>query len=215
MLSNQLSRLKPLIGALILGLSLSACGSGSGQNVSINGVIGPTVTYLNGSFLMSVVIENVTVQGGVTVPIPHMPNSTIEVGPDLQSNGLLLSVDLSATDIASLSGGNVVLLPPQSLPDGRPLPGVASGSLPALAVEVPAWDNVVFYVGPTIFGVFVPVKLGMQGYEATFAFYDNSGNDIGNISLVGEDTSGKDSGFVLLIPIKGAVGQLIRNAQQD
>lgn len=198
--------------AAMLAVGLSACGGGKGQNVVIQGVTGPTVAYVNGDFTMSVGLANVTLDGGLRIPIPKFPNSYLEVGPDLQSNGILISVGLSATDLANIVHGNIVLLDPQSLPGGRPLPGVAQGTLPSIAVEVPKWDHMVFYVGPTVFGLFVPVKLGMQNYIGTFRFYDNSGNNVGNISLVGEDTAGKNSGFLLLIPLKGAVAQLVNNA---
>jgi hypothetical protein len=214
-MKNVGNKLK-LVTAVVLALSLSACGSGSGgKNISIAGVTGPTVAYVNGTFTMSLVIQNATVQGGVRLPIPHMPNSYLEVGPDLQSNGLLISTGLAAADIAAISNGSIVLLDPQSLPGGRPLPGVSAGTLPAIAVEVPSWDHMVFYVGPSVFGLYVPVNLGLPGYMATFRFYDNSGNDIGNISVVGQDTDKKNSGVLLLIPLKGAVGNIVSDAAQN
>ena len=206
------TKLKVVTSTVAIALMLSACGSGKGSNISIAGVTGPTVAFVNNVFTMSLVIQNVNVQGGLTLPIPHMPNSYLEVGPDLQSNGMLIQVGMSVSDLAALAKGNVILLDPQSLPGGRPLPGVAAGTIPAVAVEVPKWDHMVFYVGPNIFGIFVPVNLGLPGYIGTFRFYDNKGNDIGNISIVGQDTNKKNSGFLLLIPISGAVGAIINNA---
>jgi hypothetical protein len=198
-------KLKAFASLLAVALAVSACGTGTNgggknSNPTIPGVTGPTVTYLNGNFTMSVVIQNVAVSAGVTVPIPHMPNSSIEVGPDLQTNGLLLSTTLSSADLTGLANGSVALLNPTELPGGRPLPGVAAGNMPAIAVTVPKWDNMVFYVGPTIFGTFVPVNLGLQGYIATFNLYDPTGKDIGQISIVGEDSSKTNGGFLILIP---------------
>jgi hypothetical protein len=201
------------IFALVVGMvAMTGCGTSGTTNPTITGVTGPTVSYVNGNFVMSVVLTQVTISGGGTVPIPDMPNSTLEVGPDLQSAGLLISVSLSATDIASLSNGDVVVLPSQSLPGGRALPGVAAGTLPAVAVEVPKWDSMVFYIGPEIFGVFVPVNMGLTGYEATFDFNDSTGTNVGQISIIGADTSGKNAGFLVMIPIKGIVGDLVHAA---
>jgi hypothetical protein len=200
------------VGMTLLAVA-SGCGKGSGQNIKIDGVTGPNVTFVNGQFLMSVGLTNVNLEGGGRFPIPHMPNSFVEVGPDLQSNGMLISIGLDPNDLNELTGGNVNLLPPQTLPGGRALPGVSGGQLPAVAVQVPKWDNMVFYVGPQIFGVFVPVKLNMQGYMATFRFYDSNNKQVGNISLVGEDTNKENAGFLVLIPIKGQVQQIMKAAK--
>lgn len=210
---NKIShQFKVVVSLAAVALSMSACGSGKGQNIQIQGVTGPTVAYVNGDFTMSVVLQNASLDAGLRLPIPHMPNSYLEVGPDLQSNGLLISAGLAATDLNALAHGSVVFLDPQALPGGRPLPGVAQGTLPAIAVQVPKWDHMVFYVGPSVFGVFVPVKLGMQNYMGTFRFYDKTGVEVGNISIVGEDSNGLNSGFVVLIPLKGAVGAIVNSA---
>src|ERR1700677_3318567 len=98
---SKYKKLKAVTSLLAVALAMSACGTGTngsgtgGSNPTIPGVTGPTVTYVNGNFTMSVVLQNISVSAGITVPIPHMPNSTIEVGPDLQTNGLLLSTTLA------------------------------------------------------------------------------------------------------------------------
>ncbi len=207
-----------LIKAVVVSLSIAAlasgCGSGSGKNPTISGVTGPNVTYVNGQFTMSLVLTQLNLEGGGTLPIPSMPNSYLEISPDLQSTGTLIQVGISPTDLAALTGGGVNLLPPQDLPGGRALPGVSGGQLPAVAVQVPSWDNITFYVGPQIFGLFVPVNMGLAGYEATFRFYDTAGTDIGNISVVGADTTGKNAGFLVLIPIQGQVASIVNSARQ-
>jgi hypothetical protein len=209
------SILKTAVVSLSILAMASGCGKGSGKNPTISGVTGPNVSYVNGQFTMSLVLTQLNLVGGGTLPIPHMPNSYLEISPDLQSTGTLIQVGLSPADLAALSGGGVNLLPPTDLPGGRALPGVSGGQLPAVAVQVPSWDNVTFYVGPQIFGLFVPVKLGLAGYEATFRFYDTNGLDIGNISLVGEDTTNANSGFLVLIPIAGQVASIVNSARQN
>jgi hypothetical protein len=203
-----------VVSLSVLALA-SGCGKGSGKNPTISGVTGPNVSYVNGQFTMSLVLTDLNLDGGGTLPIPHMPNSYLEISPDLQSTGTLVQVGISPVDLAALTGGGVNLLPPADLPGGRALPGVSGGQLPAVAVQVPKWDNITFYVGPEIFGLFVPVNLGLAGYEATFRFYDTSGNDIGNISVVGEDTTKANAGFLVLIPIKGQVASIVNSARQN
>jgi hypothetical protein len=196
--------------ALATALGASSCGTGTGAgNVQIQGVQGPDVSFVNNTFIMTVVLTQVSLNEGVTIPIPKLPNSYLEVGPDLQSNGMLISLGLSITDLVNLSNGKILLVDPLTLPGGRALPGVVAGYLPGEAIEVPSWDNMVFYMGTNVFGAFIPVKIPIQNYEATFRFFDSTNTQIGNISVVGEDTSGKNSGFLLLIDIAGKVAQLL------
>lgn len=202
-----------ILGAMIVSMA-TACGNGASKNPVIPGVQGPDVTYVNGNFIMSLVLTQVTLQGGGTIPIPDMPNSSFEISPDLQTAGTLVAVSLSATDIAALTGAN--LLNPQDLPGGRPLPGVASGALPAIAVQVPQWDDVVFYVGPSIFGVFVPVAFGLPtGFGLDASLYSTSGTEVGLIGAYGPDSTGKNAGIIVLIPIQGAVANIVNNAKQN
>lgn len=214
MLRKLFERSKQLPLLVIAAFALTACGQGSSNsgNVAVDGVTGPTVSIVNNTFIMSMTLNDVSFSGGGQVPIPNMPNSYIEVGPDLQSNGLLISVGISVTDLANLLKGDIDLLSPQTLPGGRPLPGLADGYLPAIAIQVPKWDNIVFYVGSNVFGVFVPVTIPLENYIATFRFYDSSGDAIGNLSVVGEDTNKANSGVLLLINIAGKIATLLNSA---
>jgi hypothetical protein len=201
--------------SIALGIALVAlvtgCNFGSNQNPTIDGVIGPVVGYANGNFTMTATLENVSISGSVHVAIPNMPNSYVDFEPDMQSNGTIVYVDLSAADLLAMTNGGIIALPAQELPGGRPLPGVASGSLPAIALEVPTLDNMVVYIGPTIFGVFVPVKMDTQ-LTATFRFYDSNNKQVGNLSVVGEDANKANSGFLILVPIQGQVAKIIQSA---
>jgi hypothetical protein len=195
--------------ALALTVGVSSCGKGTGKNVHIDGVVGPKVAFINDTFTMTVVLTNVSIDQGLRIPIPKLPNSYVEVGPDLQSNGFLISLGIAVQDLVSLLKGKIDLVDPLTLPGGRALPGVVAGYLPGIAVEVPQWDHMVFYMGTNVFGAFVPVKIPLQNYMATFRFYDDSGDQIGNISVVGEDTNKANSGFLLLVDIAGKVAQLL------
>ena len=177
-------------------VTLSSCGgSSSGSNPTIDGVDGPNVSYVNGTVILSMTFQNIVIDGGATIPIPKYPNSTIQVGPDFQSGGTLLSLTVNASDFLGNQGKG---LDPQTLPGGRALPGVAAGSLPAIAVQIPKLANTVLYFGPEVIGFFVPFnKLDLAGSIITYRFHNSAGEAVGNISLVGSDANGANGGLVL------------------
>jgi hypothetical protein len=194
----------------------ASCKGGNGQNVQVAGIKGPTVTMVDNKFLMSIVFETVDFDGGVRIPLhpQKMPNSYIEVGPDFASNGLLMVLAVDVADIAVLTGGAIVPLDPLTLPGGRPLPGVSQGFLPGIAVTVPKWKNTAFYVGKSVFGAFIPLPIPLSQIVGTFRFYDGHGNRVGNLSVVGKDEAGKNSGLLVLIDLKGVVGNTVKDAQK-
>ncbi len=194
--------------ALALLVSASACGKGSGKNPKIDGVTGPNVNFIDNKFTLSMTLQNVTFDGGLRIPVPKMPSSYVEFGPDFQSNGLLISIGVDAKDLLALTGNPANVLDPTRLPGGRPLPGVGSGELPGLAVQVPKLENIAFYVGSNVFGVFVPVQLPWKDYMGSFRFYDGAGNRIGNLTIVGQDGDGLNSGILLLINLSGNVAKM-------
>jgi hypothetical protein len=206
---KSLSFVLTLTTALTLALSVSACGRGSSKNVKIDGVDGPRVNYVDGKLTMAVVLKNAQIDFGVRIPLPYMPESFLEVGPDFASNGYLINLGIASKDVIALAKDHVNELDPMTLPGGRPLPGISEGFLPGLAVQVPKLNDIVFYAGAALFGVFIPVPLPWQDYIGTFRFYDGAGDSIGNISIVGRDTEANTSGFLLLLNLRGKVGNLI------
>ncbi|MBL7717037.1 MAG: hypothetical protein JNL01_16350 [Bdellovibrionales bacterium] len=207
-MNTQLKRTSGWIVALTAALMVSGCGRGSNKNVKIDGVDGPRVNFVDNKFTMALTLTQVQFDVGTRIPIPKLPNSYVEVGPDFATNGLLISIGIDARDLVAMAGGQAALLDPTTLPGGRPLPGVAAGELPGLAVQVPKWNDIVFYLGTALFGVFVPVNLPWKDYMGTFRFYDGAGDRIGNLSIVGQDSNGRNSGVLLLINLAGKVGKL-------
>jgi len=194
----QLKTIKAVGLGMIAALTLSSCGgSGAGVNPSIDGIVGPDVEFINGRVVLSMVFKNLQIDGGATIPVPKYPNSSVQVGPDFQSAGTLLVLTISATDFIKDKG---TLFNPQTLPGGRPVPSVAAGSLPAIAVQVPQLFNTVFYVGPSVLGFFVPFnKLDLAGSILTFRFHNKAGEAVGILGLVGSDSTGKNAGILAMI----------------
>lgn len=203
--------LTALMVVAISSLTLSSCGGGSGKNVKIPGVDGPRLTFIENQMLLSLTLTEATLDFGTRVPFPKMENSYVEVGPDLQSKGYLIQVGVNLKDLQTLLKDEIQSIAPQALPGGRPLPGVVEGQLPALALVVPKLNNLVFYVGPKVFGFFIPVKFPkeMNGFMATYRFYDTEGTAIGNISVVGADSSNRDGGILVLLPIRDKTADML------
>lgn len=192
-----------LMAAVVATAVVTSCNgqSGSGSNPVIDGLQGPNVSLVNNSLTISAVLTNVIFEGGITMEIPNTKNSYIEVSPNLASSGMLLQIGLDMTDLSFLDA-NSNTLPPNQLPGGRPLPGIVGGALPSIAVQVPKWDNSTFYIGSAFVGVFIPMKMGAQGVMGTFLFYDSSNKQVGTISVIGADSTGNNSGILLMLNLK-------------
>ncbi len=183
---------------MLMAITLTACGGASkGKNTIISGVTGPDVEVVNGRVVLSMVFQDIHIDGGGSIPIPKYPNSSIQFGPDFQSAGTLLVLTISVTDFLGDKGAS---FDPQTLPGGRPIPGIAIGVVPAIAIQVPKLMNMVFYVGSNVLGVFVPFgKLNMAGAIVSFRFYNKAGNPVGMLSLVGSDAAGKNAGILAMV----------------
>ncbi len=198
---NYIQKMKKKITLTILpalAVVLVGCGGGGGENPSIAGISGPDVNIVNGYFILSMTFRHIHFDGGVTIPIKNYPNSSISVGPDFESDGMLLTFNIAIEDFVEKEN---IEMNPQSLPGGRPLPSVADGALPAIAITVPELNDTIFYVGNKIFGVFVPFKMDFLGVTITHRFYDVMGIRAGNISLVNSDAEGENGGLLVLINV--------------
>ena len=189
----------------LMSFATTGCGSGSNKNPGISG-IKYSASYVNNYFMLSTTFSALKLDGGGRFAFDKkLPNSYLEIGPDFQSNGTLVTVALAATDITAATGSHI--FDPATLPGGRPLPGVADGQLPGMALQLEKLGNIALYFGGGAFGVFIPVKLGVKDAIATFRFYAD-GARVGNISVVGTDAAGKNSGFLVLVQ-KNMVNQAI------
>jgi hypothetical protein len=160
-----------------------------------------SVTLVQDSVLISMIFQSVHLDGGLRYNIPKYPNSYLEISPDLNSAGTLMAINISLKDVL----GGVNGLDPQTLPGGRPLPGVAGGRLPAVAFSIEKFHGMGFYLGPKLFGVFLPIgNLGI-GNSIITARYFTGNNRIGNISLVGQDANGENSGILLMLDMSTSV----------
>lgn len=202
---NLISKTKTLVlsAAITAGIFSTSCGNGtSSSNIQVPGIQNMSVTLVQDNVLISMVFENLQLDGGLRYNIPKYPNSYLEISPDLQSAGTLMAINVSLKDVFDT---NLQLLDPATLPGGRSLPGVAGGRLPAVAFSIEKFKNMGFYLGPKLFGVFIPLKnLGIGNSIITARYYTGS-NRIGNISLVGEDSNGENAGILLMLDMSASV----------
>lgn len=192
-----------LSAVVMAGVLSTSCGDGtSTSNIQVPGVNNMSVTLVQDSVLISMVFQSLQLDGGLRYNIPKYPNSYLEISPDLQSAGTLMAINVSLKDVFNTS---LQKLDPATLPGGRALPGVAGGRLPAVAFSIEKFKNMSFYLGPKLFGVFIPVKSLGIGTSIITARYYTGANRIGNISLVGEDANGENAGLLLMLDMSTSV----------
>lgn len=189
--------------AVTIGLFSTSCGKGtSASNIAVPGVNNMSVVLNQDYVLISMVFQSIQLDGGLRYNIPKYPNSYLEISPDVQSAGTLMAVNISLKDVFNI---NVQTLDPLALPGGRALPGVAGGRMPAVAFSIAKFNNMGVYIGPKLFGLFIPVKNLGIGSSIISARYYSGANRIGNISLVGVDANGENSGILLMLDMSGSV----------
>ena len=189
---------KVLVSLLFLTMfGLIGCNNGDdgGTNIQIPGVQGPTVTLNGEHVIINMLFENLILEGEVTIDVPQFRDSyvTLKAGAN---GGTAMFLVVSAADLLD---DTLQDLDPQTLPGGRALPGVAAGSLPAVAFTVEQFNNMSFYIGPEVFGTFIPLKdFGTNGSIISARYYIGD-KASGTISLVGADTDGENAGILLLL----------------
>lgn len=208
-MSSNIMRRVPasIVSTVLLTLTLlvTSCGGDSGKNIQLPGLKGPNLNLFEDKVLISMVLEDAVVDGGIRYELgksfPQYANSYVEVGPDFESGGTLIVFGISLQDVFH---GGVEQLDPMTLPGGRPLPGIASGMLPAAAFTIKQWANMSLYLGPDVFGLFVPIKYGNDVPSAilTWRYYVGD-KRVGNLSFVGPDNTGENSGVLLMLDLKG------------
>ncbi len=196
-----------LVGVFLLSLlGLVGCNDDTGVNISIPGVTGPTVSLSGEHVLIDMTFDNVIMEGEMRIDVPEYADSSITI-TGIPGGGTKMSVAISAADLLDTS---LQALDPQRLPGGRALPGVATGSLPAVAFTVEQFHNVSFYIGPDVYGFFIPLeKLGTAGSIISARYYIGD-KASGTISLVGEDADGENAGILLFLNMDSITKSFLR-----
>ena len=194
-----------LLTTLALGVLSCRGGDGRDSGLGVGGIDGPHIVIQNGYLSIDVTFDSIELMGGLRYSIPEYPRSYVEIGPSLESDGTLMSLHMA---VADLGGANLATLDPQTLPGGRPLPGIRAGRLPAVAFSIEEFHNIHIYAGNSFLGFFLPMPdLNVQYAILSTRFYLDDGTRAGNISLVGQDHNGENGGFLLLLKLKSELFQ--------
>lgn len=182
---------------------VSSCNNGE-TLPQIPGVKGPAISIVAGKMLISISLLNVNIVAGGKIAIPHTRDSSFEVAPNILDGGTILQFTLDPEEIK----GVTVADDPNSLPDGRPLPGIPGGVLPSLRVDTELFKTT-YYFGKSLFGFYIPFKLNTQGFGLYYPLKVN-GNDTGLLGLVASDVNGQNSGFVIFLRLNALKKQKLK-----
>lgn len=188
----QLS-LKALFLSFILIFS-QGCGKKAEGLPEIPGVKGPLFNMVDGKVMVTLKLLELQFNGGFKFPIPETRSSFAEVSPNLEDGGTLVVLYLDVEDLKNL---NIGFGDPNTLPDGRPVPGIPGGALAdSLRVDTPYLD-MSFYLHKQLFGVWIPFKFNTGGISGYYRIVID-GNDIGMLGLVAAEEDKTAGGIIFL-----------------
>ena len=189
-----------LILIFLLVLSTACTDQDDGQYIP--GVNGPFVNIQDGKVLLSIELENIELQAGLTLPVPKLKNSSITLGPAMNDQGQLGGTLIRvAFDPRDLESEDFRVVPAQTLPDGRPFPFMIDGTLPALALHVPKAKNTTFYLSEQLFGFFLPVKIPQDFNVDVHYRIKINGKNYGIVSLIHPNEWDESSGVVVVLTL--------------
>jgi len=168
----------------------------------IPGVNGPKVGIQDGKILLTVELEAVEMNAGLTLPLPKLQHSTVTIGPAMHDDGTFGGTLIKvAFDPKDVENDNFRVVPSNVLPDGRDFPFMVDGSLPAIAVNVPKVKNTTFYMSTKLFGFFLPIKLPPEFNVSVHYRIKVNGKNYGIASLIHPDVRGEGAGLVVLLTL--------------
>lgn len=184
---------KTLMLTMVL-LFATSCGNDP-KLPAIPGVKGPEFNLLDGKVMVTVRLLKANLNIGAKVPIPKTKQSYFEVSPNLEDGGTLVVFYLDVEDLKNM---NIGIGDGNTLPDGRPIPGVPGGTLEgSLRADTELLD-MSFYFHKSLFGFYIPLGWDTNG----FGGYWNvviKGKNIGMLGAVSSDDQGHGAGFILFL----------------
>lgn len=164
----------------------------------IPGVEGPFLNFVDGKILITMLLTEVELEGGLEVPIPRTNRSTASLQPNVMG-GSMVTVSISQEDIKEAL--NVDVTDSWTLPCGRPIPGIAGGELKdGIRIDLPEDKyNLSFYYHKKIFGVYVPFNFDLPNGVASITL-NWKGKPVGAIAIVGKEGDKRAAGTIFLRP---------------
>jgi hypothetical protein len=164
----------------------------------IPGVKGPLFNLLDGKVMVTVKLLKANLNVGAKVPIPKTKASFFEVSPNLEDGGTLLVFFLDLEDLKNM---NIGIGDGNTLPDGRPIPGIPGGTLTgSLRADTELLD-MSFYFHKSLFGFYIPLGWNTNGFGGYWNVVINQKN-IGLLGAVSSDDQGHGAGFILFLRLE-------------
>lgn len=195
--------------ALSSVLMVTSCGNQGESLPNLPGVKGPTFNVVAGKILVTLNLLNVNIAAGAIIPVPETRSSTFSIAPNLIDGGTTLQFSLDPAEIKGVTVGE----DPNTLPDGRPLPGIPGGELPSLRVDTQLF-NTSFYFAKTLFGFYVPFQLNTSGFGAYYTIRLN-GVDAGLLGLVPSNLEGRNSGLVIFLKHSALKNKMLKKLLRE
>ena len=190
--------LKPILLFILLIFSISLEGCGRLKQVAGLGDFHANVK--TGHLVASVVLTKQPTDEDVSVAIPRLPDSYVEVAPnpDTKQGGAIVIVSLALKSLSEAVGNPA--FQNLGLPDGRALCGVSTATLPGFDFQANLF-KFRFYLSDDVFGAFIPVHLPLYGSDPIETpIKDDRGYMIAYAYVVPALADGSGSGVLVYFP---------------
>lgn len=192
-----------------------ACGKPSLP--TINGIKGPFFNIVDGKILITMKFLNFNLDAGARFPLQmvhnDMKHSSIEFAPNFEDGGMMLSLYADTDDLENLDIG---IGEGNTLPDGRPVPGIPGGEIKnSLRIDTEfrvGSTNLApsFFFHKTYFGIWMPFGFETAGLSGYWNIYLKNRN-VAMLSLVGNDNEGRKAGGLLLLRLDNLKDKQLQN----
>ncbi len=185
------------------------CGQAGGGLPEIDGFKGPFFSVIDGKIVITMKFLKLDIDAGIKAPIPETRESAIEFAPNIIDGGMMLSLYLDADDLQAIDIG---VGDANTLPDGRPVPGIPGGRLEnslRLDTRIKQFD-VSFFFHKTLFGVWMPFGFETAGISGYWRVNLN-GKNVGFLGLVGNEVAtGRKAGGVVMVYLNNLKDQRLQ-----
>lgn len=163
----------------------------------IPGVMGPDVSFIDGKVMVEMRLLQVELDVGFDFFIPKTHNSSIGITPNSLEGGSLVRLLIDLEDLKKV---NVGVGQGNTLPDGRPIPGIPGGELKdSLRLDLDErFYNVSIYYHKLLAGIHIPFHFNLGMFRTVAIPLKWKGKQVGSIAVVKAEGPNKASGTIFL-----------------
>ncbi len=206
-MKNWILSMKVAVVCVTMALAAS-CGKQEGLP-QINGISGPYINVVDGKIRVTIKFLNLQLDGGAGIIIPETHNSSLELMPNVEDGGMMLTMSIDTEELKDI---NIGIGDSNTLPDGRPLPGFPGGSIQnSLRIDTKVGkQDVSFYFHQKFLGLWMPFGFETAQISGYWNINVNSKN-VGFLGIVGNDVANnRKAGGVLLLRLENLKNQQLQ-----